>query len=245
MERSALQAGTPSPGCQSAASLCTRGSAARSSRRPGSPARPSLPGLGGLTSSIHVCALRAAVGGRAVGSQTEASGLSDCQQTGRNQVPGPRGECGRRGCSKTRHKYCLSTLSSLFCTLSHILGFSCPLPHWESLSWSPYCIFVSAVPGFPLSFWPWQYLQVSVPWFLTLLFCFFPWSLCLLHPTLFPCHFSGFGLCCLAHPSLSPSPTVSKLGGCQLSFFPGKPEVKDFTSASWFLSGWTPAPPAG
>lgn len=68
-----------------------RGSAERASHGPGSPAHPSLPRPAGLTGSFHVCASRAAGGGRAVGSQTEGFGTV-CLSAGREelQVPGPR-----------------------------------------------------------------------------------------------------------------------------------------------------------
>ena len=92
---------------------------------------------------------------------------------------------------------------------------------------SPHRIFVSAVPGFPLSFWPWQSLMVSIILFFSLVSVS-----SVSHPL--SMLFSSLGFCYLAHLlSLSLSPTVSKLGSCQLSFFPGKPAVKGFISASW------------
>lgn len=90
--------------------------------------------------------------------------------------------------------------------------------HSESCSWflvsppslgipflSPHCIFVSAVPGSPWSCWHRQSLLVSVPQFLGLLFCFFPWSLCLLHPVSFRVIF-GLGFCCRAYLLCLPLP---------------------------------------
>ena len=50
------------------------------------PGHLSLPRLGGLTGGIHVCASRAKVGRRAVGSRREGSGLSICQQRGKELV---------------------------------------------------------------------------------------------------------------------------------------------------------------
>lgn len=81
-----------------------------------------------------------------------------------------RGLMGRgrwKGMLLKKLKYGLSTLFALFCTLSHVLGSSCPLPPWESLS-SPLAVSLSLLSlAFPRAL---QSLLVSIPSFLVLLF---------------------------------------------------------------------------
>lgn len=107
--------------------------------------------------------------------------------------------------------------------------------HWESHAWfllsppslgvpllSPLCIYVSAAPGFPLSFWHCQSLLVSISQFLVLLVSFLGLCVCCIPPSfhvIFLVWVSAVWLTSL----LSPSQNIPKLRGCQLSFFPGKP----------------------
>lgn len=179
---------------------------------------------------------RAVVGGRGVGSQAEGSGpvhLSADREEVQSQ--GLMGRGRWKGMLLTKLKYGLSALFSLFCTLSHVLGSSGPLPPRESRS-SPLCC-------------PWLSLGPCSPcWspFLRSWFCYsssFLGLCCLLHPTLFPSFFWFWFLLSGSPPS--PLPQLSLSWGCRLSFFPGKPAVNDFTSASWSSPGWAPAPLAG
>lgn len=72
---------------------------------------------------------------------------------------------------------------------------------------SPHCVSVSAAPGCPWSFWPWQSPMVSIILFLSsasVSSASHPLSMSL----------SGFGFCCLAHLfSLSPFPQLSPSSG--------------------------------
>lgn len=137
--------------------------------------------------------------------------------------------------------------------LSHSLGSSCfpgpapaPAPHPHTLTdtlthtpthtltdthtGNPFLIpsiyLRLCFPGCPFSSGPWLSLLVSIPYPVVsdsfLVLCVFS------GPTLFPCHLSSLGLCCvwLTSFSSSSSPPVSKLRSCQLSFLPGKLQSK-------------------
>lgn len=76
------------------------------------------------------------------------------------QAQGLLGRGRRKGMLQKELKNGLSTLFSLFCTLSHVLGSSCPFPPWESHS-SPLAVSLSLLSlAFP---WPLQSLPVSIP----------------------------------------------------------------------------------